>query len=155
MSSERDNDEFSAKNIGTAIYRESSRTDVTSEEAFRETRRDSWKKHDELYTDVLSSYIENSKKMLKSKRIQKWWFFVLSMGMLIIVVSIAAFSIYGIVNTESSETRIVELISALVVFCTPLLVIPKLIAKYLFNSLDEGNMIEIVKQIIILDKDTN
>lgn len=126
--------------------------DVGNEEDFKKIKQNSWKVHSEQYTELLTSYVKNSKKTFMSKHIQKTWFFIISMAILSFAVICSIVIIYEVsTGSDKSIDKIVNLIPSLLTFFTPLFVIPNLIAKYLFNTKDEEHMIEVVKHIISHD----
>ncbi len=132
-----------------SVFQKNNLHDVNDEDDFKKIKQRSWKEHAEQYTELLTNYVENSKKTLRAKRMQKVCFFWVSVVILLITVIASVLIIYR-VSTGDSETidKILNIIPPLLTFLTPLFVIPNLIAKYLFDTKEEEHMIEIVKQII-------
>lgn len=128
------------------------------DELLEERDKKSLKKHSYNYDDILSGYTTHVIKTLKSKRIMKIVFYGISVA---IMVSSVCFVIWGGVfvadQSKNSDfdlyNYIVPVISALTSFLTVFIVIPKIIAKYLFNSNEDTSMKDIIESIQNYDKD--
>lgn len=109
--------------------------------------------HNNEYNTLLSSYAGFLSRTLKSKRIMKNIFFVISILLILLVTLIMFFGLYcffcDIKNNSSDDYKkyILEIISSMTPFVSTLMVIPKIIAKYLFNSNEEATANKIVKNI--------
>lgn len=112
--------------------------------------------HDNAYTSILNAYAENINETLRSKKRFKKTFFILSYTLLAgSFLSFFLLIMYLIVKKPLTE--VVEwcsvVVPALVSFLTVFIVIPKIIAEYLFNSEEEKYMSEIIKNLQDYDKE--
>lgn len=108
--------------------------------------------HNQQYTDLLNCYVENAKKSLDDKRKWKSIFFygsIVTMGTLLIMLFVALITAIDKDNTIQIVTK---LIAATVSFASVFIVLPKIIAEYLFNTSDEKNMVDIIKNMQEYDK---
>ena len=115
-------------------------------------------KHYKKYTSLLTMYVNNTRVNLYAKILFKVVFFAVTIWIWIVLVKLfcvsfdIAFDIIS--NTENSanymETAVnlmIALIPSLISLITSFIVIPQVIAKYLFYRKEEGNMIEIIKSL--------
>ncbi len=119
--------------------------------------RGSMKKHSGEYDKLLSAYTSHIEKTLNSKRNMKLWFYVISIiVMFLSTVILIICVIYTISSIHNSSLGFLDYIpscvTALSSFLTVYIVIPKIIAKYLFNSHEENVMKDIVTSIQEYDK---
>lgn len=106
--------------------------------------------HSRQYTKLLKGYIGNSKGNLKKKNIFKDVFFWISISTLILSFALfVAISIAFVVKDwcELNMSAVSGLITSLVGMLSLYIIIPKIIAKYLFNIKEDKNMAKIVKSI--------
>ena len=107
--------------------------------------------HEKLYTDILIAYTEHLRVSLANKAKYKTCLFWLSFTLLIV------FPIQLI--TVLAQREFVDAYEwwsvvspAVLSFLTIFIVVPKIIAKYLFNSEEEKYMTDIIKHIQEYDK---
>lgn len=117
----------------------------------------SLKSHTRGYDKILTSYVFHIEQSLKQKRGMKIVFFVISMIIMLSCVGGVIVCICFIVHDTQSETfnisdYIIPAITAMTSFLTVYIIIPKIIAKYLFNSKEEHIMKDIVSNIQDYDK---
>ena len=110
--------------------------------------------HDNAYTAILDAYVDNLKKTMERKRTFKTWFFAISCFLLVSVFWALVYTIW--LSSKKPATDILEWCSAVLPalgsFLTVFIVIPKIIAEYLFNLEEEKYMSEIIKNIQDYDK---
>ena len=106
--------------------------------------------HSKKYTDILGVFIKNSKNTSRQKLMFKCVFFYFSLAslglitLLFIVLSI----ILMIKNTNEVNISVLSTLgTTFVSLLSMYLIIPKIIAKYLFNRKEDENMITIIKSI--------
>lgn len=123
--------------------------DQTFRDRFREDARRNWRANSEQYHKLLTTYVDNAGENLKLKRFQKKVFFWTSVIILLGVTAAIVYIIYRISKSEPDVTSmLLQVITALTAFLTPLLVLPKTIVNYLFTTKDEEHMLQIIEQII-------
>lgn len=115
------------------------------------------KSHNKSYTDLLESYTEFISKTLNAKRKMKncfYWLSFLVMAAFSIIIIAGIILLFRNAEVLKSDYRdyILPALTALSSFITVLIVIPKIIAEYLFNSSEENIMNEVVKNIQEYDK---
>ncbi len=106
--------------------------------------------HAAEYTNLLRRYIENSKTSATQKKWFKNVFFVVAMWMLL-----ASFVLFALISVSFSIkkwegieiTALTGLISALVGVLSLYIIIPEIIARYLFNEKEDDNMTKIVESV--------
>lgn len=130
---------------------------VKSDDDLKKRDIDSLKKHTDDYDTILNSYSDHVSKTLKSKRIMKCVFFWLSFSIMsLFSLLIIACPILFLIKPTTGNARlldyIVPAITALTSFLTVFIVIPKIIAKYLFNSNEDTVMKDVVSSIQKFDK---
>lgn len=110
--------------------------------------------HDNAYTAILAAYADNLRKTMQSKRTFKRWFFWTSCFLLVGVFLLLVCVIWLAAKKPAAD--ILEWCSAVLPalgsFLTVFIVIPKIIAEYLFNLEEEKYMSEIIKNIQDYDK---
>ena len=108
--------------------------------------------HNEDYSALLDIYVANAKESLNDKRKYKKIFYYSSLIVLAgIIITLLISSIIAFTSKSSLQT-IVTLITAATSFMTAFIVIPKIIAEYLFNTSDETNFTDIIKNMQEYDK---
>lgn len=120
--------------------------------------------HSQSYSDLLSIYVNSIKDNTKMKYGLKISFFIITMGILIIIVAYSGFSLFYVsrklnsfnnLNELSIEailgilTIVLPVISSLIV---AFIEIPKIIAQYLFNIEEERYVNSIIKNIQDYDR---
>ncbi len=107
-------------------------------------------KHGERYSDILSAYQEHVTRTLFWKFIFKLIFFFVSMAVLV-ASPIIFFKVF--LACSASEAAAVKLSTllplgaALIQFLTSYLVLPRIIAEYLFNIGEETSVVSIVENM--------
>jgi len=116
----------------------------------------SMKNHNDFYDELLKNYVDNSKKALECKLKLKKIFFWLCMVILIISsICVIAFPLIAIFCTSFNNdiaNFITICVTSVISFLTSFLVLPKIIAEYLFNNEEEKNMVQIISSIQDYDK---
>lgn len=106
--------------------------------------------HATEYTELLRAYIANSKSSAKQKKWFKTTFFLVSIAMLV-----CSFLLFGLISIKLMEkewksidvTALAGLISSLVGLLSLYIVIPEIIARYLFNQKEDEDMTKIVESV--------
>lgn len=111
--------------------------------------------HATEYTNLLKGYIINLKCSLNQKKKFKNIFFGIAISML--VASFILFFVISIILIKNrwgdmDITALAGLISSLVGVLSLYIIIPKIIAEYLFNSKEDENMARIVQSIQTYDE---
>lgn len=131
---------------------------VKDDEELLEARdQNSLKEHSKNYDSILLYYTSYVEKTLRSKRTMKKAFFWLSFGVMIIcVLSVIALIIFTLFSSQKTDfdaaNYIVPCSTAIASFLTVFIIIPKIIAEYLFNNNEESVMQNIVASIQEYDK---
>lgn len=121
-------------------------------------------KHHERYTRLLSTYVNNTRINLYAKNLIKVTFFIITMWIwitLIILFKSSFHEVLKIINSQnvnedyikSTIDLLAALVPSLISLITSFIVIPKIIAKYLFNMKEEKSMIEIIKSLQTYDNE--
>lgn len=118
-------------------------------------------KHQRSYTQLLKNYVDSSIFNITIKIIFKIVFFIFALYIWYLMLTTfkesSAFALDFIQNFEDSDfTQICVslagvVLPALITLITSFLVIPEIIAKYLFNSEEENSLIEIIKSLQTYD----
>lgn len=115
-------------------------------------------KHNESYDSILNDYTKHVSKTLQAKRwMKKVFYWIAVIIMIISFLYIIICSIIIITNLSSNlsfnlQDYLAPLISAVVSFLTVFIIIPKIIAEYLFNSGEDSSMQNIIASIQEYDK---
>lgn len=142
------------ENIGSLFYEKmgelSEDAALSIMNAFKNGHRKMMYKHAGQYTNLLKRYIQNSKTTAKQKKWFKNIFF--TVAMLILIVSFALFVVLSISFAmkewdDVDVTALTGLISSLAGILSLYIIIPKIIADYLFNTKEDDNMTKIVESI--------
>lgn len=115
-------------------------------------------KHQEKYTFLLECYIHNSKINLYIKTVLKIFFFVFTMWTWYIMISLFQNSfnisikilnkdVIDIKRTQITIDLLATVVPPLITLVTSFIVIPKVIAKYLFNRTEEQSMITLIANL--------
>lgn len=121
------------------------------------TDANSMKEHSREYDKLLRSYTTYVEKTLKFKRITKNMFFWSSLFILIISVICMFICICLALHNIQHENfvyvdYIIPCATSFLSFLTVFIIIPKIIAKYLFNSREEAIVKDIIASIQEYDK---
>lgn len=115
------------------------------------THQDSMLNHSDRYTILLGNYVHNSYYTLRQKRRFKECFFWVTITSLALAFALFfTITIIILVNNTSSEVNITEmsaLLSSFISLLSLYIIIPKIIAQYLFNIKEDENMTDVIKSI--------
>ena len=125
---------------------------VTSDNNLVELDPEYLSHHNKDYSALLDIYIENARYSLQDKRRYKKIFYYSSLIVLASIIITLLISIIIAFTSKSSLQTIVTLITVATSFMTAFIVIPKTIAEFLFNTSDETNFTEIIKNMQNYDK---
>ena len=122
-----------------------------------ERDQESLKLHNTNYDNILDEYTTHVSKTLASKRSMKTIFFWISIiTMIIVVIFVIVCTCAALIDVRAGnfliQDYIVPAASVLTSFLTVFIVIPKIIAEYLFNSNEDSVMRDIVSNIQNYDK---
>lgn len=107
----------------------------------------------EKYTLLLEEYVQGYKKRQPDNRLFKWLFFIIFIGIFIIIVLVTS----KYINIASQNINSIDinssigLVTSCVTLITSIIVIPKIIAKYLFSIEEDKFMAEIIKSMFLQD----
>lgn len=111
-----------------------------------------YEKRNELYTFLLSHYIDSYKKKSKHKSGYKIAFFIIIMLAFLCVIGGTVAAILIISGKETStNSDLAAIIGGCATVFSALLVLPKVIAEHLFPPNDDANMIDMVKNMQLND----
>lgn len=109
--------------------------------------------NNESFKKLLNTYVENANRNLVAKLIFKTLFFIacvtILMGIFVLLCKITWFCLK---NEVSTETLIITMINTVISFLSSFIVLPHTIAQYLYNTDEEKNMTDLVKNIQERDK---
>lgn len=109
--------------------------------------------NNESFSKLLNTYVKNANRNLFAKLIFKAIFFVACVVILVgIFVLLCKITWYCLNNKVSTETLIITMVNTVVSFLSAFIVLPHTIAQYLYNTEEEKNMTELVKNIQERDK---
>lgn len=111
-------------------------------------------RHNENYTKLLSCYVNNIAKTLKAKYYFKIIFFGVVMLAIVSVIVMFVWSLICALECEGLEAAAVAVIGSFVSIISATIVLPSIIAKYLFNLDEEKDAVEIIKGMQEFDKTT-
>lgn len=119
--------------------------------------RKSLKEHSKNYSSILSNYTTYIEVTLRTKRKMKLFFFWLAFSVMVTsVISLIALTVFTLISSQKEDFNasnyIIPCATAITSFLTVFIVIPKIIAKYLFNNNEENIMQKIVESIQEYDK---
>lgn len=115
--------------------------------------------HTKKYTDLLDSFITNTKSSNKLKSGLKIAFFIIIVLIMVGLAALFSYSVYKAFNvimylntennhsTESVIGTVASIIPSLATMIVALIKLPKIIAKYLFNPEEDKNMVAIIEKI--------
>ena len=108
-----------------------------------------------MYTDLLSQYIDKYKHKEKDKKIYKWIFFIIVMLAMAAVITVCLIVVVSLtIKAESTSLAdFAVVLTSIGGIISTIVIIPKIIAEYLFPSDEESNMIDLVKNM--QQNDTN
>lgn len=105
------------------------------------------------FSNLLNTYVKNANRNLITKLVFKIIFFLVCVGILLgISILLIRITWFCLNNKVSTETLIVTMLNTIVSFLSAFIVLPRVIAEYLYNSDEEKNMTELIKNIQERDK---
>ena len=127
------------------------------EELLEASDEKSLKEHSKNYDTILLNYTSYLEKILNSKRIMKNFFFWMSFSIMIICILCMVILIFVAISLANNENfditnYIIPFCTSIISFLTVFMIIPKIIAKYLFNNNEEAVMQTIIASIQEYDK---
>ena len=99
-------------------------------------------RHNENYTKLLTCYVENISRTL----LAKFYFKIIFFGVVMLCSLICA------LGSNSLEIAVTAVVGAFVSVISATIVLPSIIAKYLFNLDEEKDAVEIIKGMQEFDK---
>lgn len=107
----------------------------------------------DMYSALLEMYVHKYDKKEKGKRIYKLVFFVVIMLIFVAVIGLCSFvAVYTIIKNEGITVADAgALIGSVAGIISTIIIIPKIIAEYLFPLNEESNMIDLVKSMQLND----
>ena len=123
-------------------------------------------KHGKKYTSLLKVYINTTRINLYVIIFLKIVFFIITMYIWLYMIHLFKYSYINAMEIISSESKnlyqinttinlVVTIIPSLVSLLTSFIVIPKIVAKYLFNRSEEDNMTQVIKNLQSYDDELN
>lgn len=128
------------------IYQSNEAEEISQSNDFINREKDSYIKIDQEFNRFLHNFVDIEEKKEKQKlnlKDQFFWFIML--GFLALMLTPLIIVIVG--RNMSSTSMIVSLITALIELVSAIIVLPKIIAEYLFNKEEDANMIQIIKNM--------
>lgn len=115
-------------------------------------------KHQKKYTKLLSVFVNTTRINLYIKILLKVLFFVVTIGIWLCMIklfSISSKDVLNIIETTNDDEKYIKttidllatFIPSLVSLITSFIVIPKIIAEYLFNVKEENSMVSIITSL--------
>lgn len=148
----KSNEETICNELQEELFSEEGTIQVVSDEELESYDKGYLVGHNQQYSKLLETYVANAKKALEEKCLYKrvfFWGCMIALAMMLLVFFIAL----GVtVLKENTIQIVVELVSITVSLASAIIVVPKIIAEYLFNTSDEANMVEIIKNMQEYDK---
>lgn len=103
--------------------------------------------HNRYYSNILSTYTNNMRKVFDLKLSYKKLLLIINLGILVLMSVGFAITIALAAMNIIKENVLEIILTALAAFLTTFIVIPHTITKYLFNEKEEENMCKIVENI--------
>lgn len=125
-------------------------SNISSDEELQNDDRRRMKERNKKYSEVLETYIANTKRVLWIKLIFRIIFLIVSIGALVGTFVVFCIVLWWAANgkIEAGNLEItVSIISSMVSMMTVFIILPKIMTKYLFDVEEEKNMHNIVRQI--------
>lgn len=122
--------------------------EINSAAKFRDEERKNYLEVDIQFKKFLSNFVANQNKKDTQKRRLKGFFFAIIMLSFFILMISPILVFYLIVKTPISDTSaIVAIISVLIELVSAILILPKIIAEYLFDKEEDKNMMDLIKNM--------
>ncbi len=123
--------------------------DPNSYNNFIANRRRATNERDTLFNEFLKAYTYDFKNKSTQKITLKKCFFILIMIIFFIILLIPVFEIIFFSSHNNIASFIVSIIGSFIELFTAFLVLPKIIAEYLFNKEEDNNMVTIIEKMQI------
>lgn len=117
---------------------------VEKRKTFEELLNDSYMNMDKEFQRYLKNFNDNSSKNEELKLELKKYFFTIVMIILALIICLPYFVLIMFRSKVTDATVITICISSLAEVISAIIVLPKIIAKYLFNKNEEKNKIQII-----------
>lgn len=122
--------------------------DISNATEFRRQERENYLKVDEQFKQFLSDFVSNQNEKDNQKRKLKesfFWFIMVCFSILIVSpIGVLGLIIWGKLSDVSAVGAIVSILIELV---SAILVLPKIIAEYLFDKEEDKNMMDLIKNM--------
>lgn len=103
-------------------------------------------KSDRAFLKFLRHFVENQNTKEKQKQILKYWFFAIVMLGFLILISTPIVLIVSI-KDMTQITAIISVLSILIELVVAIMVLPQIIAEYLFNKEEDKMMMQIIESM--------
>lgn len=128
------------------IEKSDERGDINSSIDFRKREQDSYMQFDKEFHNFLKNFVHAQDR----KENQKIWlkgifFIVIMLGFFALIITPVIIILRS--GSLSDSSIIVAMISVLIELVSAIIVLPKIIAEYLFNKEEDKNMTEIIKSM--------
>ncbi len=114
---------------------------------FVATRRLTTNERDKLFNYFLDAYTESFEDKSSQKIKLKKYFFILIMIIFFIIILMPVFVIIFFSQQNHLANFIVTIVGSFIELFTAFLVLPKIIAEYLFNKEEDNNMVTIIEKM--------
>ena len=128
------------------ISKSDEKQEINSSIDFIRQEKESYFQFDKKFLSFLDNFVSTQKQKETQKLWLKGFFFAcIMLGFFVLIVTPCIIVIYA---TDLSEISvIVAMVSVLVELVSAIIVLPKIIAEYLFNKEEDKNMMEIIKSM--------
>lgn len=122
--------------------------EISSAENFVNQERKNYLDVDREFKKFLSNFVINQNKKDTQKRWLKGFFFAIIMVCFFVLMISPILVFYLIVKMSISDTSaIVAIISVLIELISAIIILPKVIAEYLFDKEEDKNMMDLIKNM--------
>ena len=128
------------------IYQSNEAEEISQSNDFINREKDSYIKIDQEFKRFLHNFVNIEEKKEQQKlNLKDQFFWFIMIGFLALMLTPLIIVIVG--RNMSNASMIVSLITALIELVSAIIVLPKIIAEYLFNKEEDANMIQIIKNM--------
>ena len=128
------------------IYQSNEAEEISQSNDFINREKDSYIKIDQEFNRLLHNFVNIEEKKEQQKlNLKDQFFWFIMIGFLALMLTPLIIVIVG--RNMSNASMIVSLITALIELVSAIIVLPKIIAEYLFNKEEDANMIQIIKNM--------
>ena len=128
------------------IYQSNEAEEISQSNDFINREKDSYIKIDQEFNRFLHNFVDIEEKKEQQKlNLKDQFFWFIMIGFLALMLTPLIIVIVG--RNMSNASMIVSLITALIELVSAIIVLPKIIAEYLFNKEEDANMIQIIKNM--------